>query len=899
MPQINILNILQGDSQSNIVDKINYNFDQILSAGGGPQGAQGLIGPTGPIGPQGPQGVQGAQGPSGTKWFVQDTSPASGGITGSNPFGFPTLGDYWLDPDSANQDIYVFGTTGWLNSGYGLASGQLFQKVTPIDLIGGATGQAILIAGSTAGDQTLVLSDSTINDYTPGGSAIQNLNFEDAKLKIATKDSRTKLISFGRSTFDVSPSGTGSSSSSSNPYFAWDLSVNPSGASGAGPNFYNLSFTNPKGSISINSNGATAESGINMLSSSEISAQSTSDNIVLKTSSVNKGTFIDASSNGGFLELSNNSSTPSNQSFAPLFANPTGVGIGLGTGQFKSTGDDSRKLAVLGNTSISKTQTLHASDFYIGDPSANNYNKGILFVEGHVGFGSTGSTGDLISGISTTGMAESQNRFPQLWVTSPNYGPGVQVRTRGASTYSPRTVIGDGVFDYALAGGATALAGTGPDITQEFYSNGYTFQAGPLISYQHKLSTPTNTTGDAPVFSITTYTNSGTYGSNTINRTTIQTKNSNKAIELMANGTGGQNQIRIGVSEESLVTVWSGTAGAPKLGGVAIGVSGSNSSFGSPLQGNLTGSRFTNNNLGTHSLVVTGVQTIGTNNPVSLMNPGASGASASFGGNSMLKISRNLYSTTTSFGVKGISAAGTYPFNYPNGLEITSFIPTSPTTVKGSNRSVAISVASSATIRNSDGSAPTSPATGFYVSDSGENIAIGRYIDSTAAIGVSGAGSDYAIKALGDVGVTGDLEVVGNVSATGDLVVTDTTTFGPGTPFRGMYTGKIRFTKTTNTPPTGTASVLLGSDKSGNPLTVSNISVNPTTVTCRVNFPTAMPSANLVTVCHIDSTSSNHYPWTIICSERTANYINLVCIQQDGAAWASGSIDGSFICYCL
>jgi len=282
-----------------------------------------------------------------------------------------------------------------------------------------------------------------------------------------------------------------------------------------------------------------------------------------------------------------------------------------------------------------------------------------------------------------------------------------------------------------------------------------------------------------------------------------------------------------------------------------------------------------------------------------LMNPGASGASASFGGNSMLKISRNLYSTTTSFGVKGISAAGTYPFNYPNGLEITSFIPTSPTTVTGSNRSVAISVASSATIRNSNGSAPTSPATGFYVSDSGENIAIGRYIDSTAAIGVSGAGSDYAIKALGDVGVTGDLEVVGNVSATGDLVVTDTTTFGPGTPFRGMYTGKIRFTKTTNTPPTGTASVLLGSDKSGNPLTVSNISVNPTTVTCRVNFPTAMPSANLVTVCHIDSTSSNHYPWTIICSERTANYINLVCIQQDGAAWASGSIDGSFICYCL
>ena len=67
MPQINILNVLQGDNQSTIVDKINYNFDQILSSGGGPQGARGLIGSTGPVGPQGAQGTQGLQGPSGSK----------------------------------------------------------------------------------------------------------------------------------------------------------------------------------------------------------------------------------------------------------------------------------------------------------------------------------------------------------------------------------------------------------------------------------------------------------------------------------------------------------------------------------------------------------------------------------------------------------------------------------------------------------------------------------------------------------------------------------------------------------------------------------------------------------------------------------------------------------------
>jgi len=143
MPQINILNILAGDNQETIVDKVNYNFDQILSAGGGPQGQQGQVGPTGPIGPQGPQGVQGVQGPSGTKWFVQDNTPASGSIGGSNPFLYPTLGDYWLDPDSANQDIYVFDGTSWTYTGFGLSVGDIFQRLSPINLSGGGTGRGI------------------------------------------------------------------------------------------------------------------------------------------------------------------------------------------------------------------------------------------------------------------------------------------------------------------------------------------------------------------------------------------------------------------------------------------------------------------------------------------------------------------------------------------------------------------------------------------------------------------------------------------------------------------------------------------------------------------------------------------------------------------------------------
>ena len=759
MPQINILNILQGDNQSIIVDKLNYNFDQILSAGGGPQGAQGLIGPTGPIGPQGPQGVQGAQGPSGTKWFVQDAQPASGGITGSNPWTYPTLGDYWLDPDSANQDIYVFSTTGWINTGYGLNAGDLFQKVTPIDINGGATAQAILLAGATADDKSLVLSDTSVGDYTPGGTAIVNLNYENSKLKVATKDDRTKLISFGRSTYDASPGGSGSASSSYNPYIAWDLSFNPSGASGAGPGFYGINFTNPKGSIGIVSNGATAESGINILSSSEITAQSNSDNIVLKTSSINKGTFIDGSTNGGFFEFSNNSSTPVNQALAPLFANSTGLGVGLGTGQFKQTGNDSRRLAVNGNSSISKTPSSHTSNLFTGQAGTPNDNKGVLFVEGHSMFGYTNPTGDNSGGIQTTGPSEVSGRYPQLFVTSPNFGPGIQIKTKGVN-YSPRTIIGDGIFDGS---------GTGPSITQEFFAGtGYTFTFNnPLISYNHKISNIANSGASGPVFSITTYSNSGTYNyASSAFRTLIETKNSNKRLDIFTNGTGGANTITMGVLNSSLLSIYGGSGSTS--GGVSIGV---NSNI-SPTLTPLTGSTFSSlgNNRSNHSLYVTGIQTIGSSDPVSLFNRSTTGTSKSFGGNSLLKVSRDLYSSTFPNG-KGSDAVGFSVNNYPNGLEISSYLPAFPLTGPSANDSVAIAVG--ATTYLNGGTTGTAAATGFFVSNSGQNIAIGRTIDYSAAIGVSGAGSDAAISAKGDINGIGDLNISasgtfgGNVNASG------------------------------------------------------------------------------------------------------------------------------------
>ena len=80
---INIKEIFELDSENQKIDKINYNFDQILANGGGPigaTGAQGATGATGSTGATGAQGPAGPQGPAGdyTDFFVVDIDPVVG-----------------------------------------------------------------------------------------------------------------------------------------------------------------------------------------------------------------------------------------------------------------------------------------------------------------------------------------------------------------------------------------------------------------------------------------------------------------------------------------------------------------------------------------------------------------------------------------------------------------------------------------------------------------------------------------------------------------------------------------------------------------------------------------------------------------------------------------------------
>jgi hypothetical protein len=305
------------------------------------------------------------------------------------------------------------------------------------------------------------------------------------------------------------------------------------------------------------------------------------------------------------------------------------------------------------------------------------------------------------------------------------------------------------------------------------------------MSYQHKVSNSLNTTGTAPVFAITTYSNAGVYNNNTsVRKTVIQTRNSNPSLVLQANSTGSpnDNNVSLGARENFMLSVWGGPTGSTEFGTVSIGYQ-SNTYRGTTGNLNSIGNF---QMLGTlppsimprvysdHALTVGGVQTIGTSDPNSLFTR-STGQTGSVSAVSMLKIHRNLGATivTSGTGTYMASAGAIESNNFPNGLEITSYRPSTFGSFSPSgNRSVAFAVGAATNIASATGAKLYANTTGFFISDTGENVAIGSTIDTSTALNVSGAGSDYAIKAKGDIGVTG------NVGVTGDLTVSSDGTFG-------------------------------------------------------------------------------------------------------------------------
>jgi len=191
--------IFQGDSQKEIGRKINYNFDQILSFGVGPNGHMGPRGATGLYGPAGYRGTKGATGIRANQWFKQPTQPLS---SQTIPY------DVWVDNSSGDGDIYTFGTTGsWNYSGYSFFNSTYFKSYSGILGPAGST-EKYVIGINDAGVSDLI--NLVINDGVLNAS---NSNPNASKVVVSTTDQITRpIMSFGKS----------GAISSGVPSFLWD-----------------------------------------------------------------------------------------------------------------------------------------------------------------------------------------------------------------------------------------------------------------------------------------------------------------------------------------------------------------------------------------------------------------------------------------------------------------------------------------------------------------------------------------------------------------------------------------------------------------------------------------------------------------------------------------------------
>jgi hypothetical protein len=284
-----------GDSEKEIKDKVNYNFNQILSFA---IGKEGLIGPKGATGIPGPSGKMGSTGPTGNRaseWLRSTSSPSTGS---SQEF------DLWIDDSSSLGDIYERGISSWSYTGLSLFNSSFFEVYSNIVGPLGLTDKSAIGFKSTyTPDQTsLVLSDSYLS-----GSEI---NPNNSKLLVSTGDQITNpIFSFVKS----------NGNSSESPSFYWktigpisDLLFNSPGklsiSSLLGIEF--SSFVSGGGG-DVNLNGVSLQGttlgGFDLLSPGDIRLFS-GPNSLINISSLNLGINSDIFYTRTLTEISNGSS---------------------------------------------------------------------------------------------------------------------------------------------------------------------------------------------------------------------------------------------------------------------------------------------------------------------------------------------------------------------------------------------------------------------------------------------------------------------------------------------------------------------------------------------------------------------------------------------------------------
>lgn len=232
MPQINIQNFFQSDTQAQLVSKLNSNFNSISNYNGSSYSETGPTGDRGMIGPRGPQGATGNQGKRGNRWFVDEVQPDGNYIT---------QGDLWLDPEF---NAYIFTESGWTSIGSFKRDQGLFKNVTGVlNTSGNVSGTAIAINDIDPSKYSFVFSDDLIADSG-------NINELGAKFMIASNPSKNGGFPLEFSRLDSTYTGpTGNALDiAKHPFFVWKGSEDEQNIElGVPSGDLNFSFSEGKG----------------------------------------------------------------------------------------------------------------------------------------------------------------------------------------------------------------------------------------------------------------------------------------------------------------------------------------------------------------------------------------------------------------------------------------------------------------------------------------------------------------------------------------------------------------------------------------------------------------------------------------------------------------------------
>lgn len=286
MAELKLLRIEGGDSQKNLIDKVNSNFANLITFGGGPYGRIGDKGPKGPKGIKGPKGSVGDPGQRGTIWTVGPTQP---GITGS------IVGDWWMDASGFNT-VYNFSSNQtWVNQGFSLNGFDLFTVLGPLNISSGPTSKyGYFFSTNTPIDYTFLMSDNpAISSGTPSSpNPLPNPQYSKFVISVDGADATKNILEFNKAEYLNT-----SNYNSTTPRFNWDQG--PTASRGN----YGLKF--------INGSKTTwnfANSNINLQTSNgSFSFKSTGFNTFLNSTSqftVNATSNVDLNFVGGILNIS-------------------------------------------------------------------------------------------------------------------------------------------------------------------------------------------------------------------------------------------------------------------------------------------------------------------------------------------------------------------------------------------------------------------------------------------------------------------------------------------------------------------------------------------------------------------------------------------------------------------